>query len=99
MAGITISFDEVTAAAAKIRQLNESIYENVRSMEAEMEKLDGTWISRGSAEIRERFALFARRFEQQKEVIESYADFLDMTVLSYETLETTIHANAAEIQY
>ena len=99
MAGIRISFDEVTAAAAKIRQLNDAIYDHVKSMEREMESLDGTWVSSGSNEIRERFRLFARRFEEQKEVIESYADFLDMTVLSYDTLETVIHANAAEMQY
>ena len=43
--------------------------------------------------------LFSRRFEEQKEVIESYADFLDMTVLSYETLETTIQSNASDLQY
>ena len=96
---IRISFDEVTEAAAKIRRLNESIYDSVQAMQRQMEQLDGTWVSQGSQEIRERFALFAGRFEQQREVIESYADFLDMTVLSYETLETTIHANASQLQY
>ena len=99
MTGIRISFDEVSETAAKIRRLNESIYDHVQAMQKEMEQLDGTWVSRGSMEIRERFALFARRFEQQREVIESYADFLDMTVLSYDTLETTIHANASQMQY
>ncbi|MBR3357649.1 MAG: WXG100 family type VII secretion target [Solobacterium sp.] len=99
MAGIRISLDEVSQAAAAIRRLNGSIYESVTAMRREMEKLDGTWISRGSSEIRERFMLFSRRFEEQKEVIESYADFLDMTVLSYETLETTIQSNASDLQY
>lgn len=99
MAGIRISLDEVTQAAASIRRLNEAMYENVSAMAREMERLDGTWISRGSAEIRERFLLFAKRFEQQREVIDSYADFLDMTVLSYETLETTIQTNASDLQY
>ena len=99
MTGIRISLDEVSQAAASIRRLNESIYESVSAMRREMEKLDGTWISRGSSEIRERFLLFSKRFEEQKEVIESYADFLDMTVLSYETLETTIQSNASDLQY
>ena len=99
MAGIRISLDEVTQAATSIRRLNEAMYENVAAMAREMERLDGPWISRGSAEIRERFLLFAKRFEQQREVIDSYADFLDMTVLSYETLETTIQTNASDLQY
>ena len=99
MTGIRISLDEVSQAAAAIRRLNESMYENVTAMRREMERLDGTWISRGSSEIRERFMLFSKRFEQQREVIESYADFLDMTVLSYDTLETTIQSNASDLQY
>ena len=99
MTGIKISLDEVSQAAAAIRRLNESMYENVTAMRREMERLDGTWISRGSSEIRERFMLFSKRFEQQREVIESYADFLDMTVLSYDTLETTIQSNASDLQY
>ena len=99
MTGIRISLDEVSQAAAAIRRLNESMYESVAAMRREMERLDGTWISRGSSEIRERFMLFSNRFEQQREVIESYADFLDMTVLSYDTLETTIQSNASDLQY
>ena len=37
---------------------------------------------------------FAAQFETQKQIIESYARFLDTAVSSYDTLEATIQNNA-----
>lgn len=99
MSNIRISLAEVADTAAKIRSLNEQMYNNLNEMKKEMGLLDGTWISDGSTEIRSRFNLFALRFEKQKAVIDSYARFLDLTVQSYDTLESTITGNASGMQY
>ena len=68
-------------------------------MKKEMNLLIGTWISDGGEEIRSRFNMFASRFEKQKEYIDSYARFLDLTVASYDSLESTIAGNASGMQY
>lgn len=98
MASIKISLQEVSDTASKIYNLNQLMYEELMEMKKEMNALNGTWISDGSEEIRERFNLFANRFEKQKDTIDQYAKFLDLTVSSYDTLETTITGNASGMQ-
>ena len=99
MSEIRISLAEVSETANRIRSLNQQMYEELSVMKREMNMLDGTWISDGSQEIRTRFNLFANRFIKQKEVIDSYARYLDLTVSSYDTLESAITGNASGIQY
>lgn len=99
MANIRISLAEVSDTASRIRSLNAQMYNDLMEMKKDMDLLNGTWVSDGSQEIRSRFNLFARRFEKQKAVIDSYARFLDLTVQSYDTLESTITGNASGMQY
>lgn len=68
-------------------------------MKNDMNETNVSWISDGGETIRARFNQFAARFDNQKETIDSYAKFLDMTVSSYDSLETTITSNAESIQY
>jgi len=96
---IRISLAEVSETAAKIRRLNQAMYDDLCEMKKEMNALDGSWISDGSREIRSRFNMFANRFEKQKEVIESYAGYLDLVSSSYDTLESAITGNATGMQY
>lgn len=99
MAMINISMNEVSETAGKIRNLNQMMYEELNEMKREMNSLNGSWISDASEEIRNRFNQFSLRFDNQKEVIDSYAKYLDMTVSSYETLEAAVQNNASTMQY
>lgn len=98
MANIQISLQEVQDTANQLRSLNMLMDEELNAMKSEMNRLDSSWISDGSLEIRNKFNLFSSRFEKQKETINQYAKFLDLAVSSYDTLETTITSNASGIQ-
>lgn len=98
MANIQISLQEVQDTANQLRSLNMLMDEELNAMKSEMNRLDSSWISDGSLEIRNKFNLFSSRFEKQKETINQYAKFLDLTVSSYDTLETTITSNASGMQ-
>ncbi|MBD0858566.1 MAG: pore-forming ESAT-6 family protein [Bulleidia sp.] len=98
MANIQISLQEVQDTANQLRSLNMLMDEELNAMKSEMNRLDSSWISDGSLEIRNKFNLFSSRFEKQKETINQYAKFLDLAVSSYDTLETTITSNASGMQ-
>lgn len=98
MANIQISLQEVQDTANQLRSLNMLMDEELNAMKSEMNRLDSSWISDGSLEIRNKFNLFSSRFEKQKETINQYAKFLDLAVSSYDTLETTITSNASGLQ-
>lgn len=98
MANIQISLQEVQDTANQLRSLNMLMDEELNAMKSEMNRLDSSWISDGSLEIRNKFNLFSSRFEKQKETINQYAKFLDLAVSSYDTLETTITSNASDMQ-
>ncbi len=74
------------------------MYELLMNMKKEMDNTNISWISEAGETIRSRFNQFAARFDRQKEIIDTYAKFLDMTVSSYDTLETTINSNASGMQ-
>lgn len=99
MNNLRISLAEVSECASSIRTLNAQMYDLLVRMKADMNETGGTWISEGGERIRARFNQFASRFENQKEIIDSYARFLDLTVSSYDSLETAISSNAETIQY
>ena len=98
MATIHISLQEVQDTANQLHSLNMLMDEELNAMKSEMNRLDSSWISDGSLEIRNKFNLFSSRFEKQKETINQYAKFLDLAVSSYDTLETTITSNASGMQ-
>lgn len=98
MANIHISLQEVQDTANQLRSLNMLMDEELNAMKSEMNRLDSSWISDGSLEIRNKFNLFSTRFEKQKETINQYAKFLDLAVAAYDTLETTITSNASGMQ-
>lgn len=98
MATIHISLQEVQDTANQLRSLNMLMDEELNAMKSEMNRLDSSWISDGSLEIRNKFNLFSSRFEKQKETINQYAKFLDLAVSSYDTLETTITSNESGMQ-
>ena len=95
MNNLKISLAEVSECASRIRAANQTMYELLSRMKKEMNDTNISWISEGGETIRARFNQFAARFEIEKETIESYARFLDSTVADYDSLESTIVANAS----
>lgn len=98
MEEIKISLAEVSACASAIRNLNQQMFTTLQNIKKEMNDLNASWISEAGETIRQRFNQFSARFEQQKELIDRYGSFLDLTVSSYDSLETTITSNASSIQ-
>ncbi|MBR2759573.1 MAG: pore-forming ESAT-6 family protein [Solobacterium sp.] len=98
MDSLKISLAEVTECASRIRSCNQQMFEDLNKMKREMNNTNASWISEGGEAIRSRFNQFAASFEIQKETIDTYARFLDRTVESYDTLETTITSNAQGMQ-
>jgi hypothetical protein len=74
------------------------MYEQLMEMKKEMTDTNVSWISESGETIRSRFNQFASRFDTEKETIDSYARFLDLTVQSYDSLETSINSNASGIR-
>ena len=95
---LNISLEQVSETAAVLRTLNQSMQESLAQIKRMMNETDLSWLSESGETIRSRFNQFALRFESQKEDIESYARFLDRTVSDYDTLETTLNANASGMQ-
>ena len=95
---LNISLEQVSETAALLRTLNQSMYDSLQQMKRYMNDTDSSWMSEAGETIRTRFNKFALRFESQKEDIDSYARFLDRTVTDYDTLETTLNANASGMQ-
>ncbi|SJZ89176.1 pore-forming ESAT-6 family protein [Anaerorhabdus furcosa] len=95
MEEIKISLAEVTDCANQLRNLGNQIYDHLQIIKKEIYDLNGSWISDSGEAIRGRFNAFSSRFEQQKDVIYAYGSFLDFTVSSYDSLETTITSNAS----
>lgn len=95
---INISLAEVSDCASRIRSNNQQMYEQLNHMKKEMNSTNASWLSEAGETIRARFNQFAARFDIQKEIIDSYAKFLDMTVSSYDSLESTINSNASGMQ-
>ncbi len=97
MSAINIALNEVSNLAAEIRRINANIEDILNYTKKEMMSLTNDWQSSGSDMIQNRFNYFANRFIEQRDVIEAYARFLDYTVSSYDSLESTITKNASSI--
>lgn len=98
MNGIKISLQDITDCANRISILNAGLQESLQVMKKEMLLLQDTWISDAARETIRKFNAVSVRFEKQKEIIDSYTRFLHLTVSSYDSLESTITANASGMQ-
>ena len=95
MEEIKITLSEVSHAAQQLRNYNTSLDDILAYVSRTMNDLNSIWMSDGQEMLISRFHRFAARFTDESEVIRSYADFLDNTVADYDSLESTIVANAA----
>ncbi|WP_373481754.1 pore-forming ESAT-6 family protein [Acetobacterium sp.] len=92
--GIKISLGEVSKTATTIRSLNKSLDAKLTDMQSQVNALSSTWQSDAGNTIVQDMKNMSGQFEEYKKVIESYANFLDQTVKSYDTVETNINRNA-----
>lgn len=94
MAGIKITTQELTSTAQEIRKFNTKMDQDLAECNLSMNNLESTWQSDAATDIRANMNALKPRFEEYKNVIESYAKFLDNTAQSYETTEQTVQTNA-----
>ena len=92
---LKISLPEVSATASEIRKYNSNLDETLSYVSKIMNDLNSIWLSEGEEALLERFLHFSQKFTNESEIIESYAQFLDNTVSNYDSLESTIVANAS----
>ena len=95
MGDIKITIADVRNTAGELRRLNTSLDNVLEKTKNEMRSLSAIWSSDGSEMIRQRFEHFSKKFLEEKETIEEYARFLDLTAESYDSLESTITENAS----
>ena len=96
--GIKITMGEVTKTASTIRSLNKSLTDKLNDIGTGMNALAQTWQSDASNTIRDKFRNLSPRFQEYQAVIESYAKFLDETVKSYQSTESSINTSASSFQ-
>ena len=92
---IKITLSELSDSASAIRNYNATLDDILSNVSKAMHELNSVWQSDGEETLLSRFDHFATRFVDESEVIESYAKFLDSTVTDYDSLESTIVANAS----
>ncbi len=92
---IKISTQVLTDTAQKVRNCNTAMDEKLADINKNMNDLEATWKSDAANDIRAAMNALKPKFEQYKNVIESYAKFLVNTAQNYETTEGAIQSNAS----
>ena len=91
---IRISTQVLVDTATKVRDINKALDQKLADINKSMNDLEATWKSDAASDIRAAMNSLKPRFEEYKEVVESYAKFLVNTAQSYETTEGAIQNNA-----
>ena len=95
MVEIKITLDDVSNLSSELRSLNNNMSETLNNVRNMMNELSSYWKSDSGEIIVNKFNTFAKKFDEEQETIESYAKFLDYTVSTYDSLESTIKSNAS----
>ena len=96
--GINITLAEVTATASSIRSTNTNLSNTLSQIKTQVANLSGSWQSDASETIRAKMNAMESKFENYREVVESYAKFLDNTVANYEATESSINSAASSFK-
>lgn len=91
---IQISTQVLIDTAEKVRNINSTLDTKLADINKNMNDLSATWKSDAAEEIRAAMNAMKPRFEEYKNVVESYAKFLVNTAQSYESTESAIQTNA-----
>ena len=92
---IQISTQVLLDTAEKVRNINNTMDSKLADINKQMNDLEATWKSDAANDIRAAMNALKPRFEEYKNVVESYAKFLVNTAQSYETTESAIQTNAS----
>lgn len=95
MPDIRITFEEVRTMTGRIRNHNEKLTSTLAEIKSAINALEADWTSDTSDTIRSKITGMQPKFDSYKEVIESYAKFLDNSVAKYESTEGTLNSNAS----
>lgn len=98
MEGIQITLAQVSNTAQEVRRMNSQMEQQLQQMRTHMNQLASTWQSPAAETIRAKFNGMTPIFDNYRDIVESYAKFLDQTVMSYESVEQAIAQNAASFQ-
>ena len=96
--GIQLTLEELTNSAGVIRRRNDELSTILNNIRTQMNNLKNSWSSEASMEIQTNFEKLNPKFENYFNIIDSYADFLDKTVISYQGTESTNVSNAAAFE-
>lgn len=91
---IKISTQVLNDTAKKVRDINNQLDSKLADINKEMNNLESSWKSDAATDIRAAMNALKPRFAEMKEVVNSYAKFLDDTAASYESTESAIQTNA-----
>ncbi len=91
---INVSEQALRETAQVIAQKNASMDQILNEINAKMQSLEGTWVSEAGTEIRANMAAMKPRFDQYKEVVDSYQKFLITTADTYVSTEQSLKGMA-----
>lgn len=91
---IKISTQVLNDTAKKVRDCNAAMDQKLADINKSMNDLEATWKSEAANDIRAAMNALKPKFEEYKNVVESYAKFLVNTAQSYESTEGAIQSNA-----
>lgn len=98
MEQLQISLADVSNTAQRIRHINQDLDQTLQQMRQIMNQLATSWQSPAAETIRTKFNGMTPIFQNYKDIVDSYAKFLDATVVSYETIENSMQQNASSFQ-
>lgn len=92
--GIQISTQTLIDTAEKVRTINTNLDTKLTDINKAMNDLEATWKSDAATDIRSAMNALKPRFEEYKNVVESYAKFLVNTAQNYDETESAVQTNA-----
>ena len=95
---LTITLEEVSQTAAKLRAHNAQLNECLQDIYHCMNQLVDEWQSPAATTIQMKFQGMLPIFDRYREVVEAYAKFLDQSVATYRTMESRLNTRAEAFQ-
>lgn len=95
---IQVSTQVLVDTAGKVRDCNSILDEKLNEINKSMNDLEATWKSDAASDIRAAMNALKPRFEEYKNVVESYAKFLVSTAQNYDTTESAVQSNASQFK-
>lgn len=95
---IKISTQVLLETASNIRNTNTQLDDTLLMINKNMDELELSWRSDAGTEIREAMNALKPRFAEYRDVVESYAKFLDSTAQAYEQTEGDIQSVASSFK-